>query len=164
MNHQAAVKQVLAQYPYDKRERKRLFSIYHAAADRLEGFGWCQRKGETHEGRRCMSQAVSKASSSYDDNSRPSFFVMGYGPSVHMFEAQVVGQTSSLAQEVLVHMFEAQVVGQTSSLAQEVLVAWLGEPIIPWNDSPERTAEEVVKTLRALADYLATPPEVYRKS
>ncbi len=144
MNHQAAVKQVLAQYPYDKRERKRLFSIYHAAADRLEGFGWCQRKGETHEGRRCMSQAVSKASSSYDDNSRPSFFVMGYGPSVHMFEAQVVGQTSSLA--------------------QEVLVAWLGEPIIPWNDSPERTAEEVVKTLRALADYLATPPEVYRKS
>ena len=144
MNHQAAVKQVLAQYPYDKRERKRLFSIYHAAADRLEGFGWCQRKGETHEGHRCVSQAVSKASSSYDDNSRPSFFVMGYGPSVHMFEAQVVGQTSSLA--------------------QEVLVAWLGEPIIPWNDSPERTAEEVVKTLRALADYLATPPEVYRKS
>ncbi len=144
MNHQAAVKQVLAQYPYDKRERKRLFSIYHAAADRLEGFGWCQRKGETHEGHRCVSQAVSKASSPYDDNSRPSFFVMGYGPSVHMFEAQVVGQTSSLA--------------------QEVLVAWLGEPIIPWNDSPERTAEEVVKTLRALADYLATPPEVYRKS
>jgi len=118
-----------------------LIVVYHNMADRIEQKGWVQHTPIDLRGRICATESLIEA-------------------------------TRELTNNWIRHRLRFRKTHTPSPsvpLAYNVLCTWVGARVLAnWNDAPERTAEEVIKTLRSLADFLEgwTPPydRVLRRS
>ena len=105
---------------------EQLAEVYNTAADYIEEHGWTQRQGEAADGSVCAQMAV------------------GYG-TAKMLGIKVGPHMRMDSPEKLARL---QMAGR---IADHFLIQKLGTSIPHWNDVPERTVEQVLDFLRAMA-------------
>lgn len=103
------------------------------AADILDTTGWCQNRGY-HDGKRCVSSAIGAAAIELTSGERWADF-------------------QGMAYTVMLH---------TVRDAHKAVYRVTGDELAAWNDTPGRTVEEVVATLRKAAARARIPATHHR--